>query len=188
VNGITCFIATDSGRARVSLRRYSPRLACQSSPLGYHNIKVPIDVVASPFNSDRREYYHDPYPRPEKDDPRWPSRCRCGYDFSLSDDDQIFHEQLYRYETGKMVQIGTQDELPAGAMIQALWVPNTWVGEDGRSWLVRLPGGEEWLIDAPASDGGRWKRTGNAPQFTVEPSILTPKYHGWLRNGVLVPA
>jgi hypothetical protein len=53
---------------------------------------------------------------------------------------------------------------------------------------VVLPPGEAydiWTIDGLASSGGRWTRTGEAPNFTVTPSILTPKYHGYLTAGVL---
>ena len=32
-----------------------------------------------------------------------------------------------------------------------------------------------------------WTRTGVAPKLTAQPSILCQDYHGWLRDGVLVP-
>ena len=56
---------------------------------------------------------------------------------------------------------------------------------DGLVLCVRCPGGD-WLIDGPSDSGGSWSRTGVAPNITVTPSILQPRYHGWLRDGHLV--
>jgi hypothetical protein len=86
----------------------------------------------------------------------------------------------------------TLREAPAGAMWDAHWFEDTWSGPDGRSLMVKLPFGHEWLIDGPSSSGGRWSRTGEPPKITVTPSILVKSergdYHGWLRDGVLVDA
>lgn len=62
------------------------------------------------------------------------------------------------------------------------------VGPDGRSLVVTLPSLEYWYIDGTASNGGGWTRTGSVEDGTlnVTPSILTPKYHGFLRDGYLV--
>jgi hypothetical protein len=60
---------------------------------------------------------------------------------------------------------------------------------DGLVLCVNTPGGH-WLIDGPSFSNGRevgkWERTGVAPNITVTPSILQPRYHGWLRDGQLV--
>ena len=59
---------------------------------------------------------------------------------------------------------------------------------DGKSLVVTLPSLEHWYIDGPSSNGGGWTRTGSVEDGTlnVTPSILTPKYHGFLRDGHLV--
>jgi hypothetical protein len=78
---------------------------------------------------------------------------------------------------------------PPGALIDSAgWDPRAVPGPDGRIWSVALPpgGGHDlWCIDAPSSTGGRWTRTGEAPNLTVNPSILTGRYHGWLHDGML---
>jgi hypothetical protein len=50
-----------------------------------------------------------------------------------------------------------------------------------------LPSCELWDIDGPSSNGPGWSRSGEPPAVTVSPSILTPRYHGFLRNGVFTP-
>lgn len=50
---------------------------------------------------------------------------------------------------------------------------------------VVLPDRNIWPMDQPASDGGYWAITGEAPNLTARPSIMTPTYHGWLTDGVL---
>jgi hypothetical protein len=64
----------------------------------------------------------------------------------------------------------------------------------GPHLLVKTPGGE-WDIDSKSSNGEGWQRTGEPPNVTANPSIGAGKgpdggwkYHGWLRNGVLVDA
>lgn len=60
---------------------------------------------------------------------------------------------------------------------------------DGLILAVRTPGGD-WVIDGPSfsdrKETGMWTRSGTAPNITATPSILMPKYHGWLRDGYLV--
>ena len=59
---------------------------------------------------------------------------------------------------------------------------------DGKSLVVTLPSLETWYIDGPSANGAGWTRTGSVEEGTlnVTPSILTPKYHGFLRDGYLV--
>lgn len=81
-----------------------------------------------------------------------------------------------------------QHEFGAGAIYEVDWGPDGWTGPDGKAWGVVLPPGgvsDHWIIDAPASSGGHWERTGTPPNLNVTPSILTPRYHGFLQNGVL---
>lgn len=54
---------------------------------------------------------------------------------------------------------------------------------------VSLPGGGNWVVDSRTSDGkGYWNVQGDPPNLTVEPSIKTHNFHGWLRNGVITQA
>jgi hypothetical protein len=55
--------------------------------------------------------------------------------------------------------------------------------------MVALPpdGGDDlWMVDGTASNGPGWTREGKPPKVTARPSILTPRYHGWLTDGFLV--
>ena len=49
----------------------------------------------------------------------------------------------------------------------------------------------EWCVDGPANNGPGWDRTGDPtavpPTVTATPSIQCRSYHGWLRDGKLVP-
>lgn len=59
---------------------------------------------------------------------------------------------------------------------------------DERVLVVMTPGGE-WVIDQISAQGNFWTRTGVPPNITAHPSIhIIGRYHGWLRNGELVPA
>jgi hypothetical protein len=106
----------------------------------------------------------------------------CPYLFEDGDEWQVFQELLYVCKvTGEEM---TLRKARIGAMWDASWYLEK--GPDGLSLVVRLPDGHDWHVDGPASNGGGWTRTGDAPRITVRPSILTPKYHGWLTDGQLV--
>lgn len=107
-------------------------------------------------------------------------------------------EDGWRTKAGRRIyrRVGTEEEhvdledFGPGAMFDAThWGPESWRGEDGRCWGVVLPPARDaadiWIIDGTARDGGRWARTGEAPRLTVSPSILTPRYHSFLVDGVL---
>jgi hypothetical protein len=118
---------------------------------------------------------------PPADDPRWPSQCVCGYAFRPDDVTQKWTEALFR-------RVGVDDfvtlrEASPGAMWDASWLHRK--GPDGRSLCVRLPDGREWWVDGPTTNGPGWERSGEPPNVTATPSILTPGYHGWLTDGVL---
>ncbi len=79
------------------------------------------------------------------------------------------------------------------------------VGPDGHCLVVKTPGGE-WMVDSVAKnctkpgdlDHKCWVRHGTVPNITVDKvgntcaagagSIIAGHYHGFLRNGMLVPA
>jgi hypothetical protein len=124
----------------------------------------------------------------------WPTHCpQCGIEFDTSKSwtdggatlSRMGGHVYRRPDTGE--EHTRQHEFGAGAMFDATeW--STHHGPDGKAWGVVLPPGgvgDLWLIDGVASGGGRWTRSGEPPKLTVSPSILTPKYHGFLEGGVL---
>ena len=122
------------------------------------------------------------------DDPRWPVVCSCGYAFASTDMKQECRTRLYRRsDTSELTTIG---DAPVGALYDSgTWrdVPGYQRYADGMSLVCKTPGGE-WMIDGPASNGPGWKRTGEPPAISVDPSIGMggpQRMHGWLRNGWL---
>lgn len=199
--GTRCCFLEPSGRMRRSLRRYvssgDVTRRCQG-PMGYHDASTVLDVIEGEEAS-RDWRPGDSIPG---DHPLWPKGCSCGYEFTAADPLQVYTERFYRRaDTGQEI---TLRDAPPGAMWWADW--NTWdVGPDGRCLMVRCPDGHDWTVDAEASNCTRkgdrshkcWCRHGEPPLVTVDKngdtcgagagSILTPKWHGFLRGGVLVP-
>jgi len=178
MNRVTCFWCEPADVAEDRLRRYALRSAPCPLPHGYHDAMVVLGEVPWTggylYGTDA-----DGVPR---DDPRWPQACACGYVFEPADEWQHHIERKWRRtDTGALFVL--RDAEP-GAMWNAAWWPDK--GPDGRCIAVRLPDGMDWLVDGPASSGGRWTRAGTVPRLTVRPSILTPGYHGFLTDGVLV--
>lgn len=131
-------------------------------------------------------------------DLRWPDVCPVdGCDHRLDYDSDEFSAgwrtligaTSWRRPGTEEVRDNQHDFGP-GAMFDATDWNEHWAKDtpDGHVWGVVLPPGEQsdfWIIDSEASSGGRWTRTGTPPLLTVMPSILTPRYHGFLQNGVL---
>ena len=110
----------------------------------------------------------------------------------------------YRPDTGERFK---KYHWPVGSIWRATWYEDMpeWCGTDGKAYCVKTPGGE-WHIDSKASNCTKksdtvhkcWCRHGEAPNFTVDKigntcnagagSIIVGDYHGFLRNGCLVPA
>lgn len=189
---IQCFWLSPTERVRLRLRRYSRGNAC-ANDRAYHNADLLfLNEDGSPswpvkFSSDHPgslASYEDV--APPHDDPRWPTSCEaCGYQFTDSDHWQVFQSLLYtRGDNGELC---TLRDAPPGAMYDASWYPEK--GPDGIALCVCLPpgGGDDyWHVDGPSRNGGGWTRQGKPPRVTAQPSILTPRYHGWLRDGYLV--
>lgn len=112
-------------------------------------------------------------------------------------------DSLWKAPDGAVYQLGTVSAhgvppAPPGAMWDASWLTGLSVcgarpfgGPDGRTFIVRTPGGD-WVIDGPSFRDGEpvglgWTRTGEPPRITVTPSIVLPGYHAWLRDGSLIP-
>lgn len=117
-------------------------------------------------------------------DPRWPTRCDCGYEFKDTDGWQPNEDVLFKgAPDGQLYRL---HELPVGAMWYATWMKD-WLGPDGKHLVVKCPSGD-WSPDGPAKDSTfPWRRTGVPPDVTVTPSIdFGPgKFHGWLTGGIL---
>lgn len=176
----------------------------------YHNAHAPIEegyarknVTGS--NPDEWTWDVGPKDEPAHDDPRWPTNCACGYVFQANDEWQVFTEVIYRRtDTGEDTTIRSA---PPGAMWDAAWL-YTMYGptQDGRVIIVRCPDGDDWTIDGRASNCTNpsdrvhkcWVRHGQPPMLTVDKngitcnagggSIMTSKYHGFLRNGEFSPS
>lgn len=208
----TCFWLEPTDRSQVGLRRYrSGQAQCprEGGKWGYHGALVLLGDAPIAWSSDRPEghthRFHGQDGRfgvlrfafPGRDDPRWPSRCECGYQFTPADEWQEWTDRLYRRtDTGALSTLG---DAPPGAMWDAWWYP--WKGPDGRSLVVKCPNGREWMIDSRASnctlpddDEHRcWIRHGQPPRITVDKngttctagagSIQAGDYHGFLRDG-----
>lgn len=188
---VTCFLLTETDRAKRGLRRYvsSSAPAC---PRGYHNAITWIEEILS-VKSDKG--FYGPAPLVDdamRADPRWPLHCEaCGYLFEPGDAWQIFDQQIYRAADGREMILR---DAPAGAM----WFVDYEGHFDfdsvhhkarggGPHLHVRTPGGD-WDIDSKSSNGDGWQRSGEPPVVTAHPSIICGTYHGWLRHGHLTPA
>lgn len=148
-----------------------------------------------------------------RDDPRWPAVCsHCGQPFEHDEMWQTNGDPIMRVTAvvpGAALAVGeiaTRDDLPPGAMWWEPYPYEFWgVGLDGRSLLVKLPDGHIWHVDSQANNCTRpgdkthrcWLREGEPPYVTAGKtpdaltcaagagSIMTPGYHGFLRDGVL---
>jgi len=182
---IRCFLLEPSGLAEYELRRYS-RSELQRCPgnrwqMRCHDARVVIGRGP--------EHDHDWTPPPIHE--MWPRLCDCGYEFRPEDHWQANDQRLFRRsDTGEEI---TLRDAPVGAIWRAEWLEGLTGhgGPDGKVYYCRLPGRHDWCIDGPAENAAQdkpgWQRTGEAPRFTVTPSVFPPGWHGYLRDGELVP-
>ncbi len=189
-----CFVIVPTNRVERRLRRFvfsNEAHAKCPGPYGYHNGHATFPEGRCRIEKGSDGYgvwrFDDEWEIPPHDSPQWPSKCDdCDYQFQPEDEWQLFHDVIYRRADGTG-EVMTLMNCPIGAMWDADWYPEK--GPDGHSWCVALPPGgglDYWHIDGYAKGGGKWTRTGVAPKITANPSILTPRYHGWLRDGKLV--
>lgn len=187
---VECFWVEPTGKAMRTLRRYRRgEEACEQNRMGYHTATVEIgddfDVLWTQEDDgarfvaaiDNSEYAGDP---------RWPTHCECGYEFSADDHWQAGQEPLYAAADGRRAWTShAHGRQPTpGAMFDTFWRPEL-RKEDGLAISVICPDGTEWCIDGPATGGGLWTREGTPPALTVSPSIQTGGYHGHLQSGIL---
>lgn len=184
-----CFLVRlQPRRYRVRLRRYCPAsggaTACRAGGLSYHNAEVPLGIEerdTQPTVVSKGPFDHD---EAEADDRPWPTHCdACGAELKPSETtSQVWYDPLYRADDGREWPIR---ELPPGAMFHADWREEIDHMQDGACPAVILPDGETWFIGSEPMNGGQWTWSGTMPRLTVGPSIRTPGYHGFLRDGVL---
>jgi hypothetical protein len=189
-----CFWVEPNGKAERTLRRYSlidGEGTCPREPGEYscHNASVPIGVAGMVWSAG--DEYSDKYVSAldvslYAGDPRWPTHCGCGYEFLDDDPWQVNQEPIYESADGRTAWTSPAHERQPtpGAMFDTFWRTGL-RKEDGLAISVVCPNGAVWCIDAKASSGGYWSRTGTAPNITVTPSIVAGDYHGFLQAGVL---
>jgi len=212
-NEIQCFMLERTNLFREELRRYAGEIKCEEHPYKYHNAEVVIcetrevpEIVESECGGGDAGCFGIHL---SHDDDRWPKACCCGYEFQIKDTWQHHFHRLYRTPDGRLLR---PEESPPGGMFYSDWWPHP-SHVDGHCLSVVLPpDGHIWMVEGhanncnvPNSFNDRshfcWCRHRNPDgTFTVdnkpEPgtttctagggSILTPKWHGFLRNGKLV--
>lgn len=212
---IQTFYLRPIARARVSLRRYDgyrvdqPQAPCPSR-WGYHNASVDVGdleieettLVEGPLGLEvawwvesggrlvRRGGHSPLVTDVMKADARWPKECECGHAFGDAESWQWNVDQLYEGPDGLLV--ADLNAAPPGATWDGYWYRRAGSkdcqGPDGHTMIVSLlPGGsgDHWNVDGPGKGNARWTRTGTWERATASPSILTPRYHGFLREGRL---
>ena len=190
MTGIPLFIAEPTGTCRLVLRRF-----CYGDRAGHwHDASAVIGEDEPQSQRDEAGRKLVTGDRVPHDDPRWPAACACGELFSDSDEWQVNELEWYEGNGQRFCWgIGSWDG-PPGAMIRA-----PWRDYDGRppTYIVFLPNGSCWCTnDRAARDGNHlgpyWDVSGTAPGITVSPSIddrdPARPWHGWVRDGELVPA
>lgn len=188
----TCFLITPTPTAQQRMRRYSFVAVGGECPIANgigHSAEIVIEDGPACLTTDGDL---DVVPI-DPADPRWAqiAQCACGYRFTDDDVCQIAQDPYYVDLIGSKYTVRpgkTSFAAPAGALWEAPWSGNaheSWNGPDGKSYMCRLPDGTDWNIDGPSTSGPGWRRHGEVPRFTVQPSILSRGYHGWLTDGVL---
>lgn len=188
-----CFVLTATDRQRHFLRRYVSESKCSMSPVGVHDAWTPAGETT-------QEIVAPPTPR---DDPRWPSACACGHVFTDADVWQDFTDRIYVAADGREF---TLRDAPPGAMYFAEWYDTIATPQLEHALVVITPGGP-WVVDSQASNCTMkddfqqqrhhcWIIEGSLPNITVSKngvtcaagagSIQAGKFHGFLRNGVLL--
>lgn len=191
MNAVPLWIAAPTGTCRLSLRRFRHGTDDAGH---YHNASAVISEDAPCTPEDAVTGRPASQERVSRDDPRWPAACPCGEPFRDDDERQVNELDWHEGAGGRFTWgTGSWEGIP-GAMIRS-----PWRDRPGRppSWTVFLPNGSYWNTNDPSSgDGGKfgpcWEVTGEAPLITVTPSIddrdPARPWHGWIRNGELVPA
>jgi hypothetical protein len=214
------FFIEPTDRQRLYLRRHThfqDKRGCSARPGDYSYCDAMFYIGDAPVVFNDKGYIEDcDELRPPNADPRWPTKCEhCGQLFQDGDEYQLFHWQIYRRaDTGEEMVLR---DAPAGAVWNAWWIADrkeryglapgvgSMIGPDGRSLVVRMPDGSDWMIDSRASNCTMkddkehfcWVRHGRPEDGTLHVdkngktcaagagSIATGKWHGFLHNGEL---
>ncbi len=190
---IECFMVHPKGGGYVALRRYSYK-ECPGAKK-YHDATAHTGEIA-PITRDPATASKNITPAIWYDGhAKWPKKCaECSYVFDLHppradgvsdvsgyDLWQVTIDEIWEASDGRQWLF---DDLPPGAMYDAFWTG--WRGDDGIALAVVLPGGQQWYVDAPASDGTRhWTRTGVPPVVSATPAVQVAGWHGHLTHGHL---
>ena len=86
-----CFLTEPSDYVRRDLRRYASGSGCTNGKMSYHNVSVVIDEKAPAAFNKEGGFLKDDF----VGDPRWPTRCTCGYEFKEEDQWQVNVNRLY---------------------------------------------------------------------------------------------
>ena len=199
-----------TGELLLGLRRYTPSSTASGYTCseGFHDALIYIGRATDNLFKMRLAPDVDLIP---DDDSRWPTHCSCGYEFTEEDRWQEWTERIWRRtDTGeeRLMRDKEHPEIPSiepGATWNAAWMPDDWK-VDGVYLIVKCPDGHIWAVDSRASNCGLpddnvhkcWVRHGDPRDchVTVDKdgdtcsagagSILTPNWHGFLRDGQLV--
>lgn len=189
------FVLEPTTLFRVELRRftYENSRRCPSGAAG-HSANTIIHDINSPFADAAftMEYSGNSADDFPHEDTRWPETCEaCGYEFTEEDEWQHSTTRFYRAPTGDLCTLRFGEGLPGG-VYEVPWLKGACSEFYRRDWagkraplMVVCPDKHHWFIDGDASNGAGWEVTGDPPNLTARPSILTSNYHGWLTDGVL---
>jgi hypothetical protein len=167
-----------TGREKVYLRRYvEPAVDVEPCPdmpgIGsYHQARTYIGVRRIEWDDTGRRV--PPRLADYRDHGRWPTQCTCGRHFTDEDWRQVQTERLF-------VNWGQQEYTLPSAPPGSIWSSPfaRRKGPDGRSLVVRLPDGTDWLIDYDH------ERTGEVPGITVVGSHESGAYTASITGGIL---
>lgn len=182
---LVCFWTEPTGESEIVLRRYTWADSADGCAGGDHLAREQAGRAAVPIvtRDDGRRVYASIDPAAYAGDPRWPSRCGCGYEFTDTDERDIDQEPIYRRpDTGEEWR---RRYLPPGALYDAWWYSPK--GPDGLCVTVICPDGSRWIIDSRASNCG-FKNEPEAVDllelFGLDPDqIAQARHHCWIRHG-----
>lgn len=190
------FFCRPSGRSEIHITIHSKGATCPKVAGDY--CRAAVRLWAGP-DAEEKIHWH----RPADLDERWPTSCEaCGQAFGTDAERGMRGSRIFvRADTGDEVTLG---QAPIGACWDADWYHDWRTGPDGRSLVVKTPGGD-WFIDSEASNCTKkgdenhrcWIRHGKPEDGTLHVdkngvtcsagagSIHCGKYHGFLRQGHL---
>lgn len=180
---VVCFWVNPTDKGLWFLRRYTESRGAWTCEAGWHEAMVLVGEVSVVVDGEGYATSEPDAPT-RHDDPRWPAECArgCGYRFTDDDQWQDFTHRLWRRaDTGEVFALR---DAPDGAMWDAFWLP--WKGPDGRSIVVKCPGGSEWCVDSTASNCT--SRPNGPNSFAIgdyDPDVSSgPEHHRcWIRHG-----